>query len=215
MNEIRTIPAKRADQRASKASYMVAAGDRDAMSPPAELAALMRRVAEHRDMQAFAALFRFYAPRLKSFLMRQGFTDSESEDLIQETMLNLWRRAESFDSTKAGVSTWIFTIARNCGIDRRRRTSRIVSTPVEPDLNEPDTDPSAEERLIGWQDETAVRAAIARLPEEQATVIRMSFYSENPQAEIAQILGIPLGTVKSRVRLALQRLRQMMMEDAR
>lgn len=191
---------------------MVAADDRDILSPPGELAELMRRVATARDMQAYAALFRFYAPRLKSFLARQGFTDAESEDLIQETMLNLWRRADSFDASKAGVSTWIFTIARNCGIDRRRRTSRIVVSPVERDENEPDPDPSAEERLIGWENEKAVRAAMERLPEEQAVVIRMSFFGDDPQSEIAAKLGIPLGTVKSRVRLALQKLRQILAE---
>ena len=189
---------------------MVNAGDRDQLSGPDELAVLLRQVGEHRDRQAFAGLFRFYAPRLKSFLLRQGFSDNESEDLIQETMLNLWRKADSFDPARAGVSTWIFTIARNCGIDRRRRTARIAAAPAEEEVEQADPDPSAEQRLIVRENEAAVRAALARLPIEQATVIRMSFFGENPQAEIARSLGIPLGTVKSRVRLALQRLRQIM-----
>jgi RNA polymerase sigma-70 factor (ECF subfamily) len=191
---------------------MVAAGARDHLLSPDELALLLRQVVDVRDMQAFAALFRFYAPRLKSFLLKQGFSDIESEDLVQETMLNLWRRAESFDAAKAGVSTWVFTIARNCGIDRRRRTVRIVNAPVEEDVEEADPDPSAEQQLIVRENEAAVRAALANLPDEQAAVIRLSFFGENPQAEIARALGIPLGTVKSRVRLALQRLRQMMEE---
>jgi RNA polymerase sigma-70 factor (ECF subfamily) len=191
---------------------MVAAGARDHLLSPDELALLLRQVADVRDMQAFAALFRFYAPRLKSFLLKQGFSDIESEDLVQETMLNLWRRAESFDAAKAGVSTWVFTIARNCGIDRRRRMVRIVNAPVEEDVEEADPDPSAEQQLIVRENEAAVRAALANLPDEQAAVIRLSFFGENPQAEIARALGIPLGTVKSRVRLALQRLRQMMEE---
>jgi RNA polymerase sigma-70 factor (ECF subfamily) len=191
---------------------MVAAGARDHLLSPDELALLLRQVVDVRDMQAFAALFRFYAPRLKSFLLKQGFSDIESEDLVQETMLNLWRRAESFDAAKAGVSTWVFTIARNCGIDRRRRMVRIVNAPVEEDVEEADPDPSAEQQLIVRENEAAVRAALANLPDEQAAVIRLSFFGENPQAEIARALGIPLGTVKSRVRLALQRLRQMMEE---
>jgi RNA polymerase sigma-70 factor (ECF subfamily) len=191
---------------------MVAAGAREHLLSPDELALLLRQVADVRDMQAFAALFRFYAPRLKSFLLKQGFSDIESEDLVQETMLNLWRRAESFDAAKAGVSTWVFTIARNCGIDRRRRMVRIVNAPVEEDVEEADPDPSAEQQLIVRENEAAVRAALANLPDEQAAVIRLSFFGENPQAEIARALGIPLGTVKSRVRLALQRLRQMMEE---
>lgn len=177
---------------------------------PEELQALLTRVAAVQDKQAFAALFRFYAPRLKSFLLKQGFSDIESEDLVQETMLNLWRKAESFDAAKAGVSTWIFTIARNCGIDRRRRSAKIANAPVEADLEEPDPDPSVEAQIIVRENEAAVRAALNRLPAEQAAVIRLSFFAENPQVEIARSLGIPLGTVKSRVRLALQRLRQMM-----
>ncbi len=201
-----------AGRRAARAPYMVAAGDRDQLLLPEELLALLKRIAEFQDKQAFASLFRFYAPRLKSFLLRQGFSEIESEDLIQETMLNLWRKAGSFDAAKAGVSTWIFTIARNCGIDRRRRSGRIAVGPVQEDIEEPDPDPSAEEQIIVRENEAAVRAALGRLPAEQAAVIRLSFFAENPQAEIAKSLGIPLGTVKSRVRLALQRLRQMMEE---
>jgi RNA polymerase sigma-70 factor (ECF subfamily) len=189
---------------------MVAAVERDHLPRPEELLALLERVAGCQDRQAFASLFRFYAPRLKSFLLKQGFSDIESEDLIQETMLNLWRKAGSFDAAKAGVSTWIFTIARNCGIDRRRRMARVAAPPAEDDNDEPDPDPSAEERIIVRENEAAIRAALNRLPAEQAAVIRLSFFAENPQAEIARSLGIPLGTVKSRVRLALQRLRQIM-----
>jgi RNA polymerase sigma-70 factor (ECF subfamily) len=195
---------------ATRAPYMVAAGERSRELMPEELQLLVRQVAESGDRQAFAALFRFYGPRLKSFLLKQGFSGIESEDLVQETMLNLWRRADSFDAAKAGVSTWVFTIARNCGIDRRRRAGRVISAPVEEGAEEQDPDPSAEERLIVQEDEVAVRAALNRLPAEQAAVIRLSFFAENPQAEIARSLGIPLGTVKSRVRLALQRLRQIM-----
>jgi RNA polymerase sigma-70 factor (ECF subfamily) len=191
---------------------MAVAGDRQVLSPPEELQRLLQQVAQNRDKQAFAALFRFYGPRLKSFLSKQGFSEAECEDLVQETMLNLWRKAESFDAAKAGVSTWIFTIARNCGIDRRRRMARISSQPAEQALDEPDPDPLAEEVMIVRQSEAAMRVALERLPIDQATVIRMSFFADNPQSEIAKTLGIPLGTVKSRVRLALQRLRTIMEE---
>jgi RNA polymerase sigma-70 factor (ECF subfamily) len=199
-----------AGARHFKVSPMVVVGGRENLCPPQELNWLLRQVAESRDKQAFATLFRYYAPRLKSFLVKQGFSDTECEDLVQETMLNLWRKAESFDPAKAGVSTWIFTIARNCGVDRRRRSGRLAPQPAEDAVEEPDPDPLAEEVLIIRQNEAAIRVALGRLPVEQAAVIRMSFYGDNPQAEIARSLGIPLGTVKSRVRLALQRLRQMM-----
>lgn len=192
---------------------MTLANDRELLPSAAELSGLLMQVARHQDKQAFAALFRFYAPRLKSFLLKQGYAENECEDLVQETMINIWRKAGSFDPTKAGVSTWIFTIARNLGIDRRRRDGRGAGWRELETFEEADPDPSAETVIITRQSEVRVRDALTRLPAEQAAVIRMSFFSENPQAEIAKVLGIPLGTVKSRVRLALQRLRQTM-EDS-
>jgi RNA polymerase sigma-70 factor (ECF subfamily) len=194
----------------SKASHMTLAGDRATIPSPEDLTQLLLRVAGEADKQAFAALFRFYAPRLKAFLARQGYSDNECEDLVQETMLNLWRKASSFDPVKAGVSTWIYTIARNLGIDRRRREGRGASSRDLMVFDEIDPDPSVETRLIAEQSEARVRTALATLPAEQAAVIRMTFYGEDPQAEIARTLGIPLGTVKSRVRLALARLRKTM-----
>ena len=192
---------------------MTLVGARQTAPSASELAELVLRVAREHDKQAFAALFRHYAPRLKSFLMKQGFTDGECDDLVQEAMVNLWRKAESFDPAKAGVSTWVFTIARNLGIDRRRRDGRSSATVELGDYDEVDPDPSAEQQMIVRQDEVYVREALSRLPAEQAMVIRMSFFGDNPQAEIARVLGIPLGTVKSRVRLALNRLRQIMEES--
>lgn len=194
----------------SRASHMTLAGDRAAIPSPEELARLIGRVASDGDKQAFAALFRFYAPRLKSFLGKQGYADNECEDLVQETMLNIWRRASSFDPVKAGVSTWIYTIARNAGIDRRRREGRGASWRELTDFDDTDPDPSVEARMIASESESRVRVALTSLPAEQAAVIRMTFYGEDPQADIARTLGIPLGTVKSRVRLALARLRKTM-----
>ncbi|MDB5526718.1 MAG: polymerase sigma-70 factor, subfamily [Rhizobium sp.] len=215
MNEHRQGYPERAGKCTARASYMVAAGQRDHMLTPEELQLLLRRVADSRDRQAFAAIFRFYAPRLKSFLLRQGFSEIESEDLIQEAMLNMWKKAGSFDATKAGVSTWIFTIARNCGIDRRRRRAWSAIAVAEEQADEADPDPSVEHMMIVRENEAALRIALNRLPAEQAAVIRLSFFAENPQAEIAKLLGIPLGTVKSRVRLALQRLRLIMEDNGR
>lgn len=189
---------------------MTLADDRGAIPTPEELGGLIMRVASESDRQAYAALFRFYAPRLKSFLLRQGYSDNECEDLVQETMLNIWRKAASFDPVKAGASTWIYTIARNLGIDRRRRDARGAGWREFTVFDDTDPDPSVETRIIATQSESQVRDALTLLPAEQAAVIRMTFYSEDPQAEIARVLGIPLGTVKSRVRLALARLRKTM-----
>lgn len=200
----------RRDAKTSKAPHMTLAGDRATMPSPDDLARLVGRIATDSDRQAFAALFRFFAPRLKSFLGRQGYSDIECEDLVQETMLNIWRKAGSFDPAKAGVSTWIYTIARNLGIDRRRRDGRAANWQALTTFDDTDPDPSAETRMIAGENESRVRDALTRLPAEQAAVIRMTFYGEDPQAEIAKTLGIPLGTVKSRVRLALMRLRKTM-----
>lgn len=205
--------ARRQATGQTRASYMTLAGDRADLPSPEDLAALVARVAAAGDKQAFAALFRFYAPRLKTFLGRQGFGEIECEDLVQETMLSIWRKASSFDPVKAGVSTWIYTIARNLGIDRWRREGRGTTWQELTAIDDVDPDPSVEARIIASQSESQVRDALTTLPDEQAAVIRMTFYGEDAQAEIARTLGIPLGTVKSRVRLALARLRKTM-EDS-
>lgn len=197
----------------TKAFQMNLAGDRTDIPSPEELASLVARVAAAGDKQAFAALFRFYAPRLKSFLGRQGFGEIECEDLVQETMLSIWRKASSFDPIRAGVSTWVYTIARNLGIDRWRREGRASTWHELTAADDVDPDPSVEARIIASESESCVRHALTTLPEEQAAVIRMTYYGEDAQAEIARTLGIPLGTVKSRVRLALVRLRKTM-EDS-
>jgi RNA polymerase sigma-70 factor (ECF subfamily) len=169
---------------------------------------LLAAVAQGRDRTAFALLFEFYAPRLKAFMMRSGMAVSTSEDIAQETMLLVWKKASYFDPARAGVSTWIFTIGRNVRIDRLRRESRraAVASAFDPsdDLDGP---VSGEAAMMAAEREDRVRSAIALLSHEQASILRLSFFSDKPQSEIASHLGIPLGTVKSRVRLALSRLR--------
>ncbi|PKR89824.1 RNA polymerase subunit sigma [Pleomorphomonas diazotrophica] len=178
----------------------------------AEAARLIAAIAEAGDRQAFARLFAFYAPRLKTFLARQGFGASDCDDLIQDTMLAVWRKAGQFDAEAGAVSTWIFTICRNLGIDRRRRLARSFAN-AEP-VVDIDPSPSAEGEIISREEETRVRRALDRLPAEQAEVIALSFFSQSPQSEIAKALGIPLGTVKSRVRLAMNRLRHLLDEPS-
>lgn len=177
---------------------------------PDQLACLIALVGSSADKKAFAALFGYYAPRLKSFLGRQGFSSSECEDLVQEAMLNLWRKASSFDPDKAGASTWVYTIARNIGIDRRRQSGRSKTWEELTSFEDVDPDPSAEAMLVTAETEKKVREAVKALPPEQAAVINMTFYGETTQADIAKTLGIPLGTVKSRARLGLHRLRMVM-----
>jgi len=178
-----------------------------------EIKGWLLAVAEAADRRAFAALFRHFAPRIKGFLVRAGTDEALAEELSQETMAVLWRRAASFDPARAQVSTWIYTIARNLRIDHQRRQPG-VATDDAPDWDaeqQPaDAHLAPEERLHAAQRERGVQQALAELPPEQAQVLRLSFFHEQPHSRIAQDLGIPLGTVKSRIRLAVTQLRHIL-----
>lgn len=183
--------------------------------PPSaeELIGLIDAVARKQDRNAFARLFGYFAPRVKSFLMRSGLEDAAAEEVAQEVMIAVWRKASYFDPHKAGASTWVFTIARNQRIDRlRRKRSRTADNLLDPS-DEPDMPPSGEDIAIVAEREQGVRKALESLPIDQSTIVRLSFFAEKPHAQIAQELGIPLGTVKSRVRLALNRLRTLLDSD--
>lgn len=183
------------------------------MPSPDELGRLIGRVAANRDRAAFRQLFDFFAPRLKSFLSRSGLAVTAAEEIVQETMLSVWRKSAGFDPMKASVSTWIFTIARNQRIDRLRRESRQAA-PIVPDPTDDAPPPiTGEEWAIAESREARVRQAIGHLSPEQATILRLSFFAEKSHAEIARELDIPLGTVKSRVKLAMNRLRQLLDAD--
>ena len=180
--------------------------------PTAHLSAMIVAIARDADRQAFADLFSHFAPRVKSYLLRLGAASETAEELAQETLLCVWRKAASFDPDRAAASTWIFTIARNLRIDGLRRERRPL-TPDDP-VDAPPAPPSADAAIVALQDETRVKAAIAALPGEQAQVIHLSFFSDKPHAEIAVELGLPLGTVKSRLRLAMGRLRALLGDPA-
>lgn len=162
-------------------------------------------IARDRDRAAFVALYRHYAPRVKSYLLRLGGADA-AEEMAQEAMLAVWRKAELFDPDKASAGTWIFTIARNLYIDRRRKERRPEIDPSDPSLVI-DNDPAADSALSARQTERQIRAALGELPPDQARVIEMSFFEDKPHSTIAAELNLPLGTVKSRLRLAFARLR--------
>ncbi len=174
--------------------------------PPEALAldALLRRVAQTRDRAAFAALFDHFAPRIKSYLMRLGAPAAQAEDLAQEAMLSLWRKAHLFDPAKASAATWLFTIARNLRIDAIRREKRPE---LDPQDFQPEAGPDADDAITLASDEVRLREALKDLPPDQAMVIQQSFFADKPHSQIADELGIPLGTVKSRLRLAMVRLK--------
>jgi RNA polymerase sigma-70 factor (ECF subfamily) len=171
-----------------------------------EIVELMSRVAG-RDRAAFAALFQLVAPRVKAYLIRLGSSPIIAEELTQDVLLTVWRKADGFDPAKAGVMTWIFVIARNRRIDGlRRETSTVTYGTTPPDAADEET-PNALDMIDAGQNESRVRRAIATLPADQQAVITRSYWDEEAHAAIAKALNIPLGTVKSRLRLALMRLR--------
>ena len=176
-----------------------------------EINAWMSAVAQSADRPAFAALFRHFAPRLKSFLMRGGADEGLAEELTQEAMVSLWRRASSFDPARARVSTWLYTIARNLRVDHARRQAGLaVDAPHGWDAEQQAADAhlAPDALLLAAQRERAVREALAALPAEQARLLRLNFFEEHAHSRIAEDLGIPLGTVKSRIRLAVAQLRR-------
>ena len=174
-------------------------------------AALIGRVASRGDREAFGALFEHFAPRIKGFLIRTGCSADEAEEIAQVTMIAVWSKAAQFDPASAGAAAWIFTIARNQRIDAVRRAARVGRPGPETALDEePDPGLPADSIMARVEDTARVTAAIEKLSAEQSTVIRLSFIEEQPHSEIATALGLPLGTVKSRIRLAMNRLRQLL-----
>ena len=172
-----------------------------------DLKAWMAAVAQERDRAAYGKLFQYFAPRLIGFMERAGVGRTDAEEIAQDTLVSVWRKAELYDPRQAAVSTWVFTIARNLRIDMARRATRRrngAAAMGEPEIELVD---SAEDEAIAFERDARVREAMKKLSREQATVLRLSFFSEKPHAEIARELGIPLGTVKSRVRLAMAKIR--------
>lgn len=172
-----------------------------------QLSALVTAVAQSRDKGAFAQLFDYFAPRLKAFMMKKGADPATAEDLVQETMIAIWNKAPLYVAGRGAVSTWVFTIARNQRIDRLRRENNHHYADID-DYDEPSGDPGSDQVLIDFEAGQHVRAALAELPEEQMEVIRLAYIDDLAQSEIAARLRLPLGTVKSRMRLAYGRLRQ-------
>lgn len=173
---------------------------------------LIGRVAQG-DREAFKSLFEHFAPRLKGFMLKAGCSADEAEEIAQNAMIAVWRKAGQFDPASAGAAAWIFTIARNLRIDALRRAARAGRFGEDPQLADP-IDPAEPADIVISRVEDAARvaAAVDRLSAEQSGVIRLSFIEERPHPEIARILGIPLGTVKSRIRLAMNRLRDLLDE---
>lgn len=177
--------------------------------PSAE--SLIEAVALQRDRAAFATLFRRFAPRLKAFAVRGGMSPADADAVVQETMLAVWVKAGLFDRRRASAATWMFTILRNKRIEVFRRERRPQVDPDDPALrNHVADDPG--EGLAAAELAAALLQRLGSLPAEQADIVRRAFWEEKSHQQIAAECGLPLGTVKSRIRLALNRLRVLMTE---
>lgn len=165
------------------------------------------RIRDLQDQVAFAELFRHFAPRIKAFLMKSGTEATMAEECAQEVMATLWRKAHMFDPSRASVATWIFTIARNRRIDALRKQRR----PEPEDLTwGPEAEPDQEDILTLQQESRKLRRALADLPGPQRELVERAYFGDLSHSEIAAQTGLPLGTIKSRIRLALDRLRHAM-----
>lgn len=167
----------------------------------------MAAIAQDQDQDAFAEIFRHFAPRVKAFLMKSGADPSLAEECMQDVMATLWRKAGMYDPSRASVATWIFTIARNRRIDLLRRYAR--PEPEELPWG-PEQAPDPADALAMQQDTTRLTEALNDLPEKQRELIRHAYFGDLSHTEIAIATGLPLGTIKSRIRLALDRLRHSM-----
>lgn len=168
------------------------------------LSECIRKVAQSQDRQAFTVVFEHFAPRVKAYLVKTGASSSAAEECVQEAMVAVWNKAHLFDPRKANASTWIFTIARNKWIDSIRKQNR--PEPDELSWNY-ETEPNAEDMLVTEQESQKLAAAVASLPEKQLDLIKRAYYGDISHRDIAKQTGLPLGTIKSRIRLALDRLR--------
>lgn len=167
----------------------------------------VRRVRDDRDTDAFAALFHHFAPMVKAFLLKSGADATTAEECAQDVLATLWQKAHLFDPSRASVTTWVFTIARNRRIDMLRKQRR----PEPEDLTwGPEHEPDQQDALELQQESRRLGRAIAGLPPKQRDLIEKAYFADLTHSEIAEATGLPLGTIKSRIRLALEKLRHSM-----
>ena len=188
------------------------AGDMLGEADRTRFADLLVAVATRQDRSAYAELFGYYAPRVKSYLLRLGADSALAEEIAQDVMVTVWRKAGLFDRSQASVSTWIFRIARYRRIDLYRRAKRPELDPEE-DMILPSGVEAPDARIEAMETEVRVRAAMRELPEDQASLLRLAFYEGLSHREIAEKLNVPLGTVKSRIRLAFVKMKARLEDD--
>ncbi|WP_082166480.1 sigma-70 family RNA polymerase sigma factor [Octadecabacter temperatus] len=174
-----------------------------------DLTAAMIAVRNDRDRDAFALLFDHFAPRLKGFIMRTGTGSGQAEEIVQDVMLTVWRKADQFDPERAQVSAWVYQITRNRQIDVIRKENK----PLPEELGEdPSAEPDASQILAVEQEAGQLKGALERLKPDQREMIEKAYLGELTHQEISTQTGLPLGTIKSRIRLGLEKLRHELKE---
>jgi len=212
-------PALPCETHLGRKTVVVPFEDRRLTRTPTEIgeqnalfADMVERIAASADKAAFTRLFAYYAPRVKGYLLRLGMSQAEAEEVSQEVMVAVWRKAASFDRQQASVATWIFRIARNRRIDAFRRDQRAVLDANDP-IFHPEPSAGAEQLSVAAERESQLRTAVAELPAEQRDLVRVAFYEDLSHSQVAERTGLPLGTVKSRLRLAFAKLKLKLRDD--
>lgn len=178
----------------------------EAPSPPTQW---LQRVRDQRDKAAFQQLFTHFAPRLKTMFQRSGFPGAQAEEIVQDVLLTVWRKSDQFDAERAEASAWIYGIARNRMIDVARKTRRPLPEEL---LHEEEPSENPAQVFALEQEVSRLRQAVAKLPDDQRVLIEHAYLGELSHSEIQDLTGLPLGTVKSRIRLGLERLRHALKE---
>ena len=173
-----------------------------------DLTLCVELIGKNQDKFAFNSIFKYFAPRLKSFLIKAGSTDTQAEEVIQEVMIAVWTKSSTYDSNKSSVSTWIYTIARNKRIDKIRKEKRHYLSESDEGLEIP-VDSTQEKEIFTTQVSNSLKKYMSNLPEEQSKLLKLSYFYNKTHADISTELKIPLGTVKSRIRLALTKMRHL------
>lgn len=176
----------------------------------------MRQVSEDRDREAFSRLYDHFAPMIRAFCYKSNpGARLLADEVVQDVMLKIWQKAGQFDDQKASINTWIYTLTRNCRIDYLRKNGKHVSDidpePIWDSLVDENENLLASVQLA--RQSSVLNEKLAKLSSDQRQILSKVYLEGKTQQETADELDIPLGTVKSRTRLALQRMSMLMGES--
>ena len=177
-------------------------------------AAWLERIKTDKDAQALSGLFEIYRPKLKGWLMARGVPNGTAEDIVQDVMIKVWTRAVLIDPEKASFATWVYRLTRNKWIDHQRKHGRMdVRDPELMKVIADDEVQSAEQDFMTQESTTILHQHIGQLTDAQQMAIRMAFMEFKTHKQISAETGLPLGTVKTRIRSAINALKASMAQQ--